>query len=87
MFKSTVRDRANEFRLQEEVFESSRVDTDIAAFDSWPAGDGEVALLLSAVGCRSGVGCNNIVGGDILVRVVDKILLVRHVVERCSEVE
>lgn len=72
MFETTVADGTKELGLQEEVAETSRVDTDVAALLVDIVTGSELALL--AVGGSGG----GLVGADFLVRVVDEILFVRH---------
>lgn len=80
MFETTVADGTEKLRLQKEVAETSRVNTNITAFLVDVGRGSELALL--AVGTGSG----GLVGADILIGIVDKILLVRHVdvVVRCE---
>lgn len=81
MFEAAVSDGAQEFVLQQEVAETSRVNADIAALLVGAATrHGQVTLLLRvAVGSggssssRGGRG-----GSELLVGVVDEILFVRH---------
>jgi hypothetical protein len=74
MFEATVRDRSHELVFQKEVAESSRVNADVAAFlVSSCASNGEVALGRSGRAVRRGLS-----GLELLIRVVDEILFVRH---------
>jgi hypothetical protein len=70
MFESAISDGTNEFRLEEEVFESRDVDTGVAALGGNGASGG--GLLLLAVTSGSG----GLVGWQLLVRVVDEVFLV-----------
>lgn len=74
MFEATVRDRSYELVLQEEIAETSRMDTDIAAL-----------LVAGCVAsCEAALSCGCVaVGGhlrwlNLLVGVVDEVLLMRH---------
>jgi hypothetical protein len=80
MLEAAVSDGADQLGLQQEVFETRGVDADIAALRSGATGDCEVAFLLRAV--RSRRSCFRgwcLVGLELVVGVVDKILVVRHV--------
>ena len=83
MFETAVGDGPKKLRLQEKVAKTGRVDTHVAALlIGAPAGDGEITLLsriaIRGAGCGGG-GAGGIVGGELLVRVVDEIFFVRHV--------
>lgn len=76
MFESTVGNGANKLGLQQEIAEAGRVDANVAAFG---AGDGQVALLLLAVGnCAICASRNSLVGLELLIGVVDEILFGGH---------
>lgn len=81
MLETAVGDGAEKLWLQQEIPETSRVNADIAALLVCVAPrDGQVALL-----CRSSVcGCwrrrRCIVCWEFLVRVVNKVFFVRHVI-------
>lgn len=77
MLETAVGDGANKLGLEQEIAEASRVDTDVAALLVDVVAGSELGLL----GRRSG----GLVAADLLVRVVDEILFVRHV-ERVSSV-
>lgn len=81
MFEAAVSDGAQEFVLQQEVAETSRVNADIAALLVGAATrHGQVTLLLRvAVGSGGSCsGCGSRTGSELLVGVVDEILFVRH---------
>ena len=81
MLETAVGDGAEKLWLKQEIPEASRVNADIAAlFVRITSGDSQVALLCcgSIGGCWR-YGCR-IVGLKFLVRVVNEIFLVRHVV-------
>lgn len=71
MLETAVADRAEKLGLQEEIAETGRVNTDIAALLVDVAAGGELALL--AVG-----GGGGLVSVDLLIGVVDEIFLGRH---------
>ena len=75
MFETAISDGAKQFGLQEEVAETGRVNTDVAALLVDIVTSGEIALLAVR---GSGGG---LVAADLLVGVIDEILLVRHVVD------
>jgi hypothetical protein len=79
MFETAVGDGADQLGLQEEIAESGRMDTNIAAL---LVGGSGISLLSVAVGGGLGRGG---VGLDLVVRVVNEILLVRHVGGMCEE--
>lgn len=71
MLETAIGDSAENLRLQEEITESSGVDADIRA------------LLVDTIasGCSVGllaVGGSGVIGGDLLVGVIDEILFGRH---------
>lgn len=72
MFETAVGNRTKKLGLQKEIAETSRVNADVAALLVDAAGGGKLALL--AVGGGGGA----LVGVDLLIGVVDKIVLVRH---------
>lgn len=72
MLETAIGDGAKQLSLQEEVAETGRVNTDVAALLVDIVAGGELALL--AVGGSSG----GLVAADLLVGVIDEILLVRH---------
>lgn len=72
MLETTVADSTEELRLQQEVAEAGRVNTNITALLVDIGRGSEFAFL--AVGAGGG----GLVGANFLIRVVDEILLVRH---------
>lgn len=81
MFEAAVGDGAQKFTLQQEVAETGRVNTDIAALlVGTAAGYSQVALLVGIAirGGRRSSGGRCCGGLKLLIRVVDKIFLVRH---------
>jgi hypothetical protein len=73
MLETAVGDGAKQLSLQEEIAETSRMDTDVAALLVDIVTGGELALL--AIGGSRG----GLVATDLLVGVIDEIFLVRHV--------
>lgn len=71
MLEAAVANGAKQLGLQQEVAETGRVNTDIAALLVDVAVGSELALL-------SGGGGGGLVGANLLVGVVNEILLVRH---------
>ena len=81
MFEAAVCDGAQKFALQQEIAETGRVDTDVAALlVGAAAGDSQVALLVGVAigGSRSGGGGGSCGGLQLLVGVIDEIFFVRH---------
>lgn len=78
MFETAVGDGANQLGLQKEVAETSRVNADVGTFLVDAVASRSLSLL--AVGGRGGL-----LGLELLVRVVDQILLSRHVGGGCKE--
>jgi hypothetical protein len=81
MLETAVGNGAKKLGLQQEVAETSRVDTDVTALGgSACSGGGAICLLCVTVG-SGGVsgGGGGLSGLKLLVRVVDEILLGRHV--------
>jgi hypothetical protein len=76
MFETAVADGADELRLEQEVAETGRVNTNIAALFIDVGGGGGLALL--SVGSGGSGGGGALVATDLLVGVVNEILLVRH---------
>lgn len=81
MFEAAVSDGAQKFVLQQEVAETGGMNSDVAALlVGTAARHGEIALLLritiSGGGGSSSGGRRG--GTELLVRVIDEILLVRH---------
>lgn len=72
MLETAIGDGAKKLGLQEEVAEAGRMDSDVGAFLVDATSSSKVALL-------SGGGSGRLVGLDLLIRVVDEILLGRHV--------
>lgn len=72
MFETAVGNSAKELGLEQEVAETGRVNTDVAALLVDIVAGSELALL--AVGGSSG----GLVAADLLIGVVDEILLVGH---------
>lgn len=80
MFESAISDSFQQLRLEQEVAEGSRVNTDIGAFGLVGArsSHSEVTFLCFAVrGERSG-GCRSVSGLDLIVGVVDQLFFGRH---------
>jgi hypothetical protein len=73
MLETAVGDGAKQLSLQEEIAETGRMDTDVAALLVDIVTGGELALL--AVGGSRG----GLVATDLLVGVINEIFLVRHV--------
>ena len=79
MLETAVRYGAEKLWFEKEVPEACRVDTDIAAFlIRVAARHGEVAFLRRSVGRSCWRRGGGIVCLYFVVRIVDKILLVRH---------
>jgi hypothetical protein len=81
MLETAVGNGAKKLGLQQEVTETSRVDTNVTALGgSACSGGGAICLLCVTVG-SGGVssGGGGLGGLKLLVRVVDEILLGRHV--------
>lgn len=74
MFETTVANGTKELGLQEEVTETGRVNTDVAALLVDIVTSSELALL------AVGGGRGGLVATDLLIGVINEILLVRHVV-------
>lgn len=72
MFEATVANGTDQLGLEEEVAETGRMNTDVAALLVDVGAGSELALL--AIG-----GGGGLVAADLLVGVVDEILFVRHV--------
>lgn len=70
MFETAITDGTKKLGLQEEIAETSRVNTDVAALLIDVGGGSELALLA--------VGGGGLVGADLLIGVIDEIFLVRH---------
>ena len=81
MLETAVGDGAEKLWLQQEIPETSRVNADIAAlFVRVTSRDGQVTLLrCGSIGSCWRRGCC-IVGLKFLIRVVNEIFFVRHVV-------
>jgi len=74
MFEATVRDSPDELVLEKEVAETGGVDADIAALlVACRIGRSQAAFRRARVAVGGGLS-----GLNLLVRVVDEILLVRH---------
>lgn len=81
MFEAAVGNGAQKFTLQQEVAETGRVDTDVAALLVGAAADSQVAFFGGITIAGSGSSCGG--GGssgrlELLVGVVDEIFFVRH---------
>src|SRR5690242_523513 len=74
MFEATVRNCSHELVLEKEVAETGRVNADVAA----------LLVASGLASCETAFSCGGVaVGGrlrwlDLLIRVIDEILLVRH---------
>lgn len=79
MFETTVGNGAQQLRLEKEITETGRMDTDVAALLVDIVTSGELAFLAVR---GSGGG---LVAADLLVGVIDEILFVRHGVERARK--
>lgn len=88
MFETTIGDGTQEFTLEQEVAETSRVNSDVAALLVGTTRDGQITLLLFIAIGVSGRGSGGWRGRrlKLLVGVIDQILLVRHFGE-LSEME
>lgn len=71
MLETAVGDSAQNLGLQEEITEARGVDADVGALLVDIAGSGRVGLLAA-------VGGGGVVGGQLLIGVVDQILFGRH---------
>ena len=82
MLEAAVGNGAKEFTLQQEITETSRMDTDIATLLVGAARDGQITLLGGiAIGVSGGGSGRGRRGGlKLLVGVIDEIFLVRHFV-------
>lgn len=80
MLESTVGDCAKKFGLQQEVAETSRVNTDVTALGAGcTTADSQVSLLFLSVGDGAiSSSCRGFGGLKLLVGVVDEILFGRH---------
>lgn len=72
MLETAVGDGAKQLSLQEEIAETGRMDTDVAALLVDIVAGGELALL-AVRGSRGGL-----VAANLLVGVINEIFLVRH---------
>ena len=79
MLETAVLNGTKEFRLQQEVVKARRVNADVAALSSGRTGRDQVAFLRLAVGSHRRTRSDCIVGLNLLVGVVDKVLFVRHI--------
>lgn len=80
MFETTIGDGTQEFTLEQEIAETSRVNSDVAALLVGTTRDGQITLLFFIAIGVSGRGSRGRRGRrlKLLVGVIDQILLVRH---------
>src|SRR6266480_122972 len=79
MLETAVLNGTKELRLQQEVVKARRVNADVAALSSGSTSRDQVTFLRLTVGSHRRTRRDCIVGLNLLVGVVDKVLFVRHV--------
>jgi len=79
MLETAVLNGTKELRLQQEVVKARRVNADVAALSSGSTSSDQVTFLRLTVGSHRRTRRDCIVGLNLLIGVVDKVLFVRHV--------
>ena len=81
MLETAIGARPEKLWLQQEISKPSRMDSDITAFFVGIASGNRQVTFLRGMAIRGRprrLRCSSIVGLELLVRVVDEILFVRH---------
>ena len=80
MFETAVRNGTKEFRFEEKIAKSGRMDADVAAlFIAITTTDSQIAFFQFTIrGRSSGSICDTVRRWQVVIRIVDKILFVRH---------